>query len=58
MLVNVSNTMAALNGETEQKFNSGRVSVRLVLRDFILTGLVMEQEFIFSLEGLSSSLLR
>lgn len=26
MLVNMSNTVAALNGETEQEFNSGHVS--------------------------------
>lgn len=60
--MNTSNTTAALNGETEQKFNSGHVSSKSdVLRDSILPSLVMEQEFIFSsefifsLEGLSSS---
>lgn len=56
MLVNMSHTMAALKGETEQKFNSVHVSSKSGARDFISTCLAMEQECSFSLEGLSSSL--
>lgn len=60
MLVNLSNTVAAFNGETEQKFTSGRVSSKSGAEGLHLNrpSLATEQEFIFSLEGLSSSLSR